>query len=125
MENKVLLVDDDAFLREILNEFLQDEGIHVVCASDGKEALDLVDETYSCVVTDMAMPKLDGVSLVQKLKADYPALKIIAISGGRVHSGDLYLKLAAKAGADRTFCKPFDLEEFLACLTSEKKALSV
>lgn len=113
MNNKVLLVDDDLFLRDALHEFLLNEGVEVVCAEDGEQAIGLIDETIGCLVTDMAMPNLDGVSLVQKVRASYPDIRIVAISGGRIYPADLYLQLAKKAGADDVFTKPFDLEDFL------------
>lgn len=118
MNNKVLLVDDDLFLRDALYEFLLNEGVNVVCAEDGEEAIGLLDDSIGCLVTDMAMPNLDGVSLVQRVKASYPDIRIVAISGGRIYPADLYLQLAKKAGADEVFTKPFDLEDFLRSVVS-------
>jgi CheY-like chemotaxis protein len=70
-QNTLLVVDDDADLRESLREALEDDGYAVVLARNGREALDIVPGlSRPCgIVLDMAMPVMDGVSFYRALKA--------------------------------------------------------
>lgn len=69
---RVLLVDDDADIRESLRDLLTDEGYEVLCARDGREALDvlLAGERPSLIVLDLIMPVMDGVEFLTHLRAD-------------------------------------------------------
>jgi DNA-binding NtrC family response regulator len=80
----VLVVDDEPAVRRFTARALEREGYHVSTAKDGMEALELVGNPtrpLGLVVTDVVMPRLDGVELLRTLSASHPALPIILMSG--------------------------------------------
>ena len=79
---RLLVVDDDAAMRELACELLGAEGYHVMTAEDGIDALRLIDEfTPDLVITDLRMPRMSGAELLGILRARLPQLPLIAISG--------------------------------------------
>ena len=112
---KVLLVEDSEMARFALSALLRFNGHKVTEANDGKEASGyLATETFDIVVTDIFMPELDGVELIQHLRSNYPALKIIAISGGGARQLPSYaLRLATVLGVDSSLQKPVESTLFL------------
>ncbi len=80
-KKRILLVEDDDDLREITALILRKFQFEVLEAVDGIEALQLFDETIDLVLTDIIMPKMDGVELILELQKMYPDLKCIAITG--------------------------------------------
>lgn len=105
---RILVVDDDRVNRALLTRSLEREGHRVRCAQNGLEALDLLrDEPCDVVLLDILMPKLDGVSLLKRMKTD-PALHdlpVIMISG--VDETDSVVH-CIEIGADDYLPKPFD-----------------
>ncbi|WP_456419167.1 response regulator, partial [Thermovibrio sp.] len=78
---RVLLVEDDRTQRELLTELLEEEGFSVTSASSGERALDLFrKEHYDAVITDVRLPGMSGLELLQKLKELEPAVEIIVIT---------------------------------------------
>ena len=80
----VLVVDDESAVRRFAVRVLQREGYAVMEASDGAEALDLVrgnGASVEAVVSDIVMPRLNGVELMQALSASHPGLPVILMSG--------------------------------------------
>lgn len=76
MGKKILVIDDDLYLRELYVEVLKDEGFKVDFAVDGKEGLDkLLQGGYDLVLLDVMMPKLDGLGVLTKLQESVPAQK--------------------------------------------------
>lgn len=68
---KILLVEDDKFLRELYVEVLRDEGFKVTEATDGKEALGQMEKGgYDLVILDIMLPKIDGLDILKKLNAE-------------------------------------------------------
>lgn len=83
-DETILVVEDDADIRELIDEFLTEAGYRVITASDGVDALGKVAEHQGeihLLVTDVRMPRMDGVELVQKLWLDDAHLKVLYISG--------------------------------------------
>ena len=82
---KALIVDDDSIIAESLAQFLKTDGIASSIASDGIEALELLehgqDQHYGLVITDMNMPRCDGIQLLKKIRKLYPDLSVIVITG--------------------------------------------
>jgi DNA-binding response OmpR family regulator len=119
---KVLVIDDDHLVRYALSRILQRNGYDVLTASDGKRAMALLrDELADVVITDIIMPEQEGIETIEKLRREYPKIKIIAISGGgRIRNVD-FLEMAHSFGADDVLAKPFEAGELLArlrCLTA-------
>jgi len=109
---RVLIVDDEAQMRSLLEDLL-DEDYEVMTASNGSEALQRLQEGGAeLVITDLVMPTMNGIDLVMAVRKQYPTLKIIAISGGGGITGRFdYLPVANLLGATRVIRKPFALAE--------------
>lgn len=110
----ILLIDDEAPLREMLRTVLEQFGHEVTEARDGREALGLYQpERHDLVLTDLIMPGKEGIETMLELRKRNPAVRIIAMSGGgRVTSVD-YLQIARQIGARRVLSKPFSHAELL------------
>lgn len=110
---RILLIDDDDLLRNVLAKALTHAGHTVIQASDGQQGVELANAaTVDLVITDLVMPVQEGVETILQLRRDRPKLPIIAISGGLSHS-KLYLDIASKIGAKRILPKPFTPQELL------------
>ncbi len=106
----ILLVDDDEVLRMVQGHFLRRFGYRVDAAADGVGAIRHLDaQPADLVITDMVMPGTDGVQLIQHLRRNHPAVKIVAISGGGPMAPELLTDIARVLGADATLMKPFTL----------------
>jgi DNA-binding response OmpR family regulator len=111
---RVLVVDDDFQMREMLGVILERKGYDVMTASDGKLAVQLQQKSpFDLVITDIIMPEKEGLETISELRHSFPCLKIIAISGGGRHRPDGYLELARQLGADRILAKPFGSWEII------------
>lgn len=111
---RILLVDDEESIREILEHALSMEGFDVETATNGNEALDLARKSqFDLVITDMIMPGMEGIEAIMGLRALDNKLKIIAISGGSFSGTGDYLPLARKLGASEVLHKPFDCQSLL------------
>ena len=110
----VLLVDDDARIRRTVGAGLRLEGFEVVPASGGRAALAAVERIDPAVILlDMAMPDLDGLEVLRRLRAAGNDLPVCVLSA-RDEIGDRVAGL--EAGADDYVVKPFALEEVVARL---------
>lgn len=108
---RVLVVDDRISLRETISEYLSQQQLHVMCAGDGQEAFQLcATHTFDCIVLDLMMPKMDGETFIQKLRAR-SNIPIIVISA-KVDEEDTVNVLAM--GADDYMTKPLKLKELTA-----------
>ena len=107
--NRILLVDDNADLRQMLKEALELEGFAVQEASNGREALELQRRRpFPVLITDIFMPDADGFETIDSFRKEFPDTKIVVISGdARIAKGG-YLKAAKLVGADATLAKPVE-----------------
>lgn len=84
---RVLLVEDESVIAELFAESLSAEGYSVEVAGDGEQALTLFEEAeanghpYDVVVTDVRMPRMDGVTLAHRLRDHNPGLPLVVVSG--------------------------------------------
>lgn len=108
---KVVLVDDEVIIREGIKSEINWEalGMEVVgVAEDGEEALELIEKTQpDIIITDVKMPFMDGLQLVEKIKPNYKNTYIVIISG---HDEFEYAQKAIKLGAYDYILKPIDLD---------------
>ena len=119
----ILLVDDHKPFRDSLAKVLQGEGFHVFPASDGEEALDTLRKEYiHLVITDLKMPRMDGVELLKVAKTIRPEVEVILITGyGTVDTA----VTSMKDGAFDYIQKPFKPREILKLIRKaiEKQSL--
>lgn len=111
---KILVVDDDADVRRVLQLFLERAGYDVTTAADGCEAVATYARTpHDMVITDIVMPKMEGIETIAELREMNPTVPIIAISGGgRIGAHD-YLTWVRRCGVEHTFVKPIDRLDLL------------
>jgi len=121
----ILLVDDDARIRNVLSRGLSKAGYQVVEAADGNEALKLFDQRPAdLVITDLVMPEKEGIELITALRKRRTGLRIIAISGGGRNSPESYLGIAKVLGAFQTLAKPIHHQDLLAAVDAAFSAES-
>ncbi|MEK7793938.1 MAG: HD domain-containing phosphohydrolase [Candidatus Hydrogenedentota bacterium] len=108
--NRILVVDDETVIRELMTDILTEEGYEVDSASDAYEALELLRKNAGFVVlfTDIMMPKMDGISLIREAKQIRPSLIPIVMTGYATLDS---ARAAVKEGAYDYVLKPFSLSE--------------
>lgn len=104
----ILIIDDEELIRDSLATVLIREGYTVDTAVNGQEGMEKFEKDPArLIVTDIIMPKMEGIETIKKLREKYTDLKIIVISGGG-RAGNLdFLAVAKKLGADISLHKPF------------------
>lgn len=107
---KLLLVDDDVELTELLSELLSLEGFEINVAHNGEEALKKLDNSYDLVLLDIMMPVLNGIETLKRLRKSYmtPVLMLTA------RGDDIDRVLGLELGADDYVPKPFNDRELVA-----------
>ena len=107
---KLLLVDDDIELVELLTELLRLEGFQVEIAHNGQQALDKLDSSYNLVLLDIMMPVLNGVETLKQLRQrfDIPVMMLTA------RGNEIDRVLGLELGADDYLPKPFNDRELVA-----------
>jgi len=114
---RILIIDDDVQILDMLRQTLECEGYEVVDATNGKEGIRLYRENPAdLIITDIIMPEKEGIETIIELKRNFPDVKIIAISGGGRITPEGYLSMAKRLGANRTFEKPVERDELLAAV---------
>ena len=108
---RILIVDDEQNIREVLKEYLEFNGFEVIRADDGYEAVDMCKrEDYDFIVMDIMMPKMDGLSAVREIRKT-KNIPVMVLSA----RGEEYDKLFGfEAGIDDYVTKPFSPKEVLA-----------
>jgi DNA-binding response OmpR family regulator len=114
----ILLIDDNAMVRETVNDMLASAGHGVEEASDGLSGLKkFAPGKYDVVISDIFMPGEDGIGTIRKIRREDSDVSIIAISGGGGgETADDVLRVTAKLGADCTLAKPFSRAQLLAAI---------
>ncbi len=106
---RVLIVDDDVDYSLSLKEMIEGEGHEVMVTNSPSNALNLENQTpFDVLITDIIMPEMDGLEVIQYVKATHPSTKIIAISGGGYFSASDLLLMAREFGANMVISKPFN-----------------
>ncbi|NIQ98206.1 MAG: response regulator [Desulfuromonadales bacterium] len=114
MAKRIMTVDDSASVRQMVSFTLKSAGYDVLEAGDGQEALDLLqDESVDMVVTDLNMPRLDGIQLIRKTRS-LPGGKFIPIIMLTSESQAEKKQQGKEAGATGWIVKPFKPEQLLA-----------
>ena len=117
----VLVVDDEDQIRQLIRETLEQAGYDVQEASNGKQGLERYrTKPTDLVIMDILMPDQDGLESIMTLRREFPAARVIAITGGSDMIGILnFLDVAKMLGARRTLQKPFDMQTLLDAAQSE------
>ena len=107
----VLLVDDEEQFLDALTQRLETRGLKVKAVTNGEDAVDQVeDHSFDAIIVDLAMPGIDGIETLKRIKEKRPDLEIIMLTGhATVKSGIEAMKL----GADDFLEKPVDLNVLL------------
>ena len=107
----ILVVDDDARIREVICDMLADAGLRTVTATDGNEVLNLsVNHRPALIIMDVMMPNMDGYTTLARLRS-HPVTKGIPVVILSAHSTPVYHTLSAGTGAEAHLTKPFSPED--------------
>ncbi len=111
MTNRALIIDDNVALAENLREVLEDEGIETVIAPDGPSGLRLCEQVRpNVVITDMRMPGMTGVEVLNVVRARWPQVPVVLITA---YTRDCHLDEALASGVLGILKKPVDLEALI------------
>jgi CheY-like chemotaxis protein len=111
---RILVIEDDVEVRKVLRQILEHAGYEIEEASDGEEGIERYREKQAdLIITDIIMPKKEGIETITDLRIEFPDVKVIAISGGGRLGPEPYLELAESFGANRIIMKPFTTGEIL------------
>lgn len=114
---KILLVEDDDLVRDMLAQVLTRASHEVISATDGEAAAEVLKTEHpDIMVTDIIMPKKSGITLISEVKNKHPNMEIIAISGGGRLDPIGYLDLSESLGATVSFEKPIDNSALLMAI---------
>lgn len=116
IECRILIVDDDSSVRQMLSALLLSKGYQCQTACDGTEALRrVISDSFDAVITDVVMPQMDGITLTREILKWNPLLPIMVMTGySESHTADE----AVGAGASEFVSKPFNIDEF--CLRVQR-----
>ena len=109
---KILIVDDEARMRDSLDVLLSNEGYNIQTGCNGREAVEYLNkDSYDMVLLDMMMPEMDGRQVMDYIKAQHLEVMVIVMTG---HASIDSAVECVKRGAHDYLKKPFDFEELLA-----------
>jgi CheY-like chemotaxis protein len=115
---RVMVIDDDEVVARVAVEFLLTSGMEAEAATNSRKALQVLDGGgIDVVLCDILMPEKDGFEVIREIKAKFPRIPVIAMTGGsqRLDPSSL-LKIAAAFGAIEVLLKPFSMDELLAAI---------
>lgn len=121
MDKKLLIVDDEAHIRMLIEqtlEDLEDEGVELLFAENGEEALNLIQkEKPNLVFLDVMMPKMNGMEVCQKVKKELnlSGIYIVLLTA---KGQEVDRQKGLEMGADKYMTKPFDPDEMLSVAES-------
>ena len=108
---KILVVEDDPNLRQLMSVFLRRNGFEVMRAQDGEEALSMMESAMpDLIVCDIMMPRMDGFALARDLRQAYPELPILMVTAREALEDK---RKAFSMGTDDYMVKPIELDELL------------
>lgn len=120
IRNKILIVDDDADILELLGSYLSKENYQIDYAHNGKQGLEkLKDNEYHTVLLDVMMPEMDGYTLLEKLR-EFSEVPVILLTA----KGEQMAKIKGfTRGCDDYVVKPFDLAELSSRIRAVQKRI--
>jgi DNA-binding NtrC family response regulator len=116
---RILIIDDDEYVRDVLRQMLEREGYEVDEACNGDDGVRIFSEQgHDLVITDILMPGMGGVQTIMELRLLSPDVKIIAISGGDQIAPEYYLKMIKNFDTLYEMKKPILREPLLQAVRS-------
>jgi CheY-like chemotaxis protein len=116
---RVLLIDDDAAVRDAMGGLLRQAGHHVETAADAASGIACCDgERFDCILTDFTMPGMSGFAVSRLIKNKHPDVFVVLMTGA---DGPGDAALYRSAGVDRLLLKPCGREEILAAVASARR----
>ncbi|ETR73806.1 MAG: two component transcriptional regulator, partial [Candidatus Magnetoglobus multicellularis str. Araruama] len=116
---RILFVDDDLTAHALLKGMLPDW--QIISAHSGVEALEILEQEYGLIViTDIHMPKMDGITLLKNIREKHPMVQVIVLSATDQSNN---LLAAYQAGANDFISKPFERDEIIEALANTQKKI--
>lgn len=120
---RILVVEDEPVIRELVRSMLSDTDVEVECAANGAEGLKLArTQSFDLILLDVVLPQLDGITVCRMLKADANTAKVpLHMLTAKAKKSDV--EVAMKAGADGYIHKPFrgaELMDLVSTLRAKK-----
>jgi DNA-binding NtrC family response regulator len=113
---RILVVDDDEELREMIRNFLAYRGCYVETACDGLDGCTALErEAFDMVITDIYMPRMNGLELLETIEHKYPGLLTLAMTG---FPNEDITKRVREKGSCECLVKPFTLQQLLTAITT-------
>ncbi len=110
----ILVIDDDVEMRDVLFDLLSLDGYEVLLAADGSSGIERYRNSLpELVITDLKMPNVDGIEVLEELKNEFPETPIMVITGV---SDVSVIEEAIEHAADRILKKPFGVDELLTAI---------
>ena len=111
---RILVIEDDEAVQELIKEILVAAGHQIVLAADGRAGMAcVVENSMDLIITDNIMPEQEGLETIQRLRRQGASLPILAISGGRLRGNTDFLEIAREFGATDTLTKPFRAQDLV------------
>jgi CheY-like chemotaxis protein len=102
---RIMVIDDDEFILDVLEKIIERDGYEVITFTSAREALQALEsEEVKVIISDIAMPEMDGMELLVNVKARYPKICMLMVTG---HAGKYGKESVIDAGADGFISKPF------------------
>lgn len=109
MQKKVLIIEDDINIAKLIKEIVERKGNSAIIANDGEEACNVLNTTrFDLIVTDLKMPKVDGMSLIKMVRENDKDIPIIIITA---YGSDSNIALAKSYGVSKILSKPCSIME--------------
>ena len=109
---KILVVDDETAITELIEVILSERGYQVIIANNGKSGIRQFEKFHpDLIITDLVMPDIEGIELLRVLRTRTKSIPIIVMSGNPV--GQKFLKASRLLGAIDTLNKPFNPQELI------------
>lgn len=120
MSYRILVVDDETGIRDSLRGVLEDEGFSVDLASTGEDCLQIIEkQAYHCILLDIWLPGMDGMAVLERIRATHPETAVVMISG---HGTIQMAVKATRLGAADFIEKPLHIEKTLDAIRNAIKA---
>jgi len=111
---RILVVDDEQDICGIAQLLLENAGCDVVSTTEAARALETLEQIdFELLITDMLMPEMDGVELINSIRRIKPDQRIMAMSGGGLAPRESYLQIASMYGVTAVLAKPFNRDQLL------------